>query len=85
MAELMVDYITSLDGFGGADGWPGLWGLGGPEYAEFLAAEQSQDSRLLLGAATYRLFAEMAAAGAEGLGGSPIDPRSSFLGRCRNP
>ena len=63
MAELMVDYITSLDGFGGADGWPGLWGLGGPEDAEFLAAEQSQDDRLLLGAAPYRLFAAMAAAG----------------------
>ena len=32
MHELMVDFITSLDGYGAAEGWPGLWGLGGPEY-----------------------------------------------------
>jgi hypothetical protein len=32
MPELMVDFITSLDGYGAADGWPGLWGLEGPEY-----------------------------------------------------
>jgi len=31
MADLMVDYITSLDGYGAAEGWPGLWGMGGPE------------------------------------------------------
>lgn len=85
MAELMVDYITSLDGFGGADGWPGLWGLGGPEYAEFLAAEQSQDYRLLLGAATYRLFAEMAAAGAEGLGGLTDRPKIVFSRTLSEP
>ncbi len=30
MQELMVDYISSLDGFGSADGWPGLWGDGWP-------------------------------------------------------
>ena len=31
MPELMVDFITSLDGYGAADGWPGWWGLEGPE------------------------------------------------------
>lgn len=30
MPELMADYITSLDGYTAAEGWPGLWGLGGP-------------------------------------------------------
>ena len=27
MPELLVDYISSLDGYGAADGWPGFWGL----------------------------------------------------------
>ena len=34
--ELMVDVITSLDGFSSAEGWPGLWGMGGPEYFAWL-------------------------------------------------
>jgi hypothetical protein len=25
--ELLVDFITSLDGHGAAEGWPGWWGL----------------------------------------------------------
>lgn len=32
MAELVVDFITSLDGYGAAEGWPGWWGLEGPQY-----------------------------------------------------
>lgn len=32
MAELLVDFITSVDGYGAADGWPGWWGLEGPDY-----------------------------------------------------
>jgi hypothetical protein len=32
MPELLVDFITSLDGYGAAEGWPGFWGLEGPEY-----------------------------------------------------
>jgi len=32
MAELLVDFITSLDGYAAAEGWPGYWGLEGPEY-----------------------------------------------------
>lgn len=30
MPELVVDFITSLDGYASADGWPGWWGLEGP-------------------------------------------------------
>ena len=30
MPELLVDFITSLDGYGAAEGWPGWWGLEGP-------------------------------------------------------
>ena len=28
MPELLIDFITSLDGYAAADGWPGWWGLG---------------------------------------------------------
>lgn len=27
MAQLMIDFITSLDGYAAAEGWPGYWGL----------------------------------------------------------
>ena len=26
MPELLIDFITSLDGYGAAEGWPGWWG-----------------------------------------------------------
>ena len=32
MSSLMVDFIISLDGYGTAEGWPGYWGMEGPEY-----------------------------------------------------
>jgi hypothetical protein len=32
MPELLVDFIISLDGYASAEGWPGYWGLEGPEY-----------------------------------------------------
>ena len=32
MSRLMVDFIISLDGYGAAEGWPGFWGMEGPEY-----------------------------------------------------
>ena len=32
MPELLVDFITSLDGYASGEGWPGFWGLEGPEY-----------------------------------------------------
>ena len=31
MNELLVDFIISLDGYGVAQGWPGYWGLEGPD------------------------------------------------------
>jgi dihydrofolate reductase len=55
MSELLVDFITSLDGYGGAEGWPGWWGLEGPEYLAWLE-EQDQDYTWLMGANTYRLM-----------------------------
>lgn len=36
MGELIVDFITSLDGYASAERWPGWWGLEGPEYLRWL-------------------------------------------------
>ena len=35
-APLRVDLIISLDGYASAEGWPGWWGLEGPEYLAWL-------------------------------------------------
>jgi dihydrofolate reductase len=56
MAELLVDFITSLDGFGAAKGWPGWWGLEGPEYLSWLGEDSAGDYTTLMGATTYRLM-----------------------------
>jgi dihydrofolate reductase len=61
MAELLVDFITSLDGYGGAKGWPGWWGLQGPEYMAWLDEESKIDYTLLMGANTYRVMSEIQA------------------------
>ncbi|WP_432562581.1 dihydrofolate reductase family protein [Kineococcus sp. SYSU DK003] len=58
MQTLMVDFITSLDGYGAAKGWPGYWGLEGPEYLGWLGQEEEHTS--LMGARTYRLMAGFA-------------------------
>ena len=59
MAELMVDLITSLDGYASAEGWPGWWGLEGPEYLGWLEAQPEKDYEVLMGATTYRLMSQM--------------------------
>jgi dihydrofolate reductase len=61
MQELMIDFITSLDGYAAAEGWPGFWGLEGPEYLAWLEQDPGEYT-VLLGARTYRLMSEMAAA-----------------------
>src|SRR5262245_30933436 len=59
MAELLVDFITSLDGFGSAEGWPGFWGYQGPEYLAWLAEDPEGDYTMLMGAKTYREMSVM--------------------------
>jgi dihydrofolate reductase len=56
MQELLVDFITSLDGYGAAEGWPGWWGLEGPEYLAWLGEQPERDHTILMGANTYRLM-----------------------------
>src|SRR5213079_3117619 len=54
MPELLIDFITSLDGYASAEGWPGWWGLQGPEYLAWLDERPERDYTLLMGANTYR-------------------------------
>jgi dihydrofolate reductase len=58
-ADLMVDLIISLDGYASAEGWPGWWGLEGPEYLAWLGEEGEKGYTFLLGANTYRLMSGM--------------------------
>ena len=61
MQELIVDFITSLDGYAAAEGWPGWWGLEGPEYLAWLVEQPERDYTILMGANTYRLMYGFAA------------------------
>ena len=56
MSQLIVDFITSLDGYASAEGWPGWWGLQGPEYLAWLDEQPERDYTILMGANTYRLM-----------------------------
>jgi dihydrofolate reductase len=66
MPELLIDFITSLDGYGAAEGWPGWWGLEGPEYLAWLGEQPEGDYTVLMGATTYRVMSGYAAEGEPG-------------------
>jgi dihydrofolate reductase len=66
MSELLIDFITSLDGYGAAEGWPGWWGLEGPEYLAWLGEQPEANYVVLMGATTYRLMSGLAAEGEPG-------------------
>jgi dihydrofolate reductase len=66
MPELLIDFITSLDGYAAADGWPGWWGLQGPEYLAWLNEQPEADYTVLMGATTYRVMSGFAAEGEPG-------------------
>lgn len=61
MAHLLVDFITSLDGYASAEGWPGWWGLEGPEYLAWLA--EQPEVTYLMGTNTYRVMSGFAGQG----------------------
>jgi len=68
MPELLIDFITSLDGYAAAEGWPGWWGLEGPEYLAWLGEQSEADYTVLMGATTYRVMSGFAAEGEPGTG-----------------
>ena len=77
MPELVVDFITSLDGYAAADGWPGWWGLQGPEYLAWLGEQPEADFTVLMSATTYRVMSRFAARASQGPTPWPACPRSS--------
>ena len=62
-ATYTSDVFTSLDGFGSVSGgdWGGYWGKQGQELLDRRLALYEEDQRMVLGANTYRQFAEMLA------------------------
>src|SRR3712207_1507849 len=61
MSSVMVDFIVSLDGYGAAEGWPGYWGMEGPEYLAWIGDGAENEHTALMGATTYRLMSGFAA------------------------
>jgi dihydrofolate reductase len=65
-ATYTFDVFTSLDGFGAASAnWAGYWGKQGPELLDHRLSQYDQKQRMVLGANTYRAFAEMLATSTE--------------------
>jgi dihydrofolate reductase len=66
-ATYTFDVFSSLDGFGGASGgaWRGYWGKQGPELLDRRLALYNKEQRMVYGANTYRLFAQMIAESTE--------------------
>ena len=67
-ATYTFDIFCSIDGYGsygeGGD-WDGYWGKHGPEFLDHRRAQFDVEQRMVLGATTYREFAEMFAADAD--------------------
>ncbi len=85
MQSLMVDFIISLDGYGAAEGWPGFWGMEGPEYLGWL--DEQEEHTALMGATTYRLmsgFAEQTP-GEAGMAGLTAQPKVVFSSTLKEP
>ncbi|SFO63399.1 MULTISPECIES: dihydrofolate reductase family protein [Actinomadura] len=79
-ATYTFDVFSSLDGFGAATGdWTGYWGKQGPELLDHRLAVYNQEQRLILGATTYRAFAQMVAESTE-----DSDVRDPWVTRMRN-
>ena len=81
MPRLMVDFIISLDGYGAAEGWPGFWGMEGPEYLAFIGDGPENEHTTLMGATTYRLMSQMSTdAAGEGGGDFRTEEADSLSG-----
>ena len=65
-ATYTFDVFSSLDGYGAAGGdWTGYWGKQGPELLDHRLALYDEEQRMVFGANTYRLFAQMLAESTE--------------------
>ncbi|WP_159698474.1 dihydrofolate reductase family protein [Arthrobacter sp. 18067] len=84
-ATLMVDLIISLDGYASAEGWPGWWGLEGPEYLAWLEEEGKKDFTTLMGANTYRVMSSMSEEASEDNSGFSEEEGASLTGLAAMP
>jgi dihydrofolate reductase len=87
MPSLMVDFIISLDGYAAADGWPGYWGMEGPEYLGWIKDDEQVEHTTLMGATTYRLLSGFAAEMPDdpGLAGLAAAPKVVFSSTLKEP
>jgi dihydrofolate reductase len=85
MQNLMVDFIISLDGYAAAEGWPGWWGLEGPEYLGWLETAGEREHTTLMGATTYRLMSGFAADMPDELAAMTAMPKVVFSSTLESP
>lgn len=85
MPDLMIDYITSLDGYGAAEGWPGFWGMEGPEYLAWLGEPGEARHTTLMGANTYRTMSALVAEEEPGTEGLTTMPKVVFSSTLTEP
>jgi dihydrofolate reductase len=79
-ASYTFDIFSSLDGYGAAGGnWTGYWGKQGPELLDHRLALYGAEQRMVFGANTYRLFAQMLAESTE-----DSDVRDPWVTRMRS-
>ncbi|MFF7340545.1 dihydrofolate reductase family protein [Streptomyces sp. NPDC008163] len=79
MTSLMVDFIISLDGYASAEGWPGFWGMEGPEYLAWIDSEGEKRHVSLMGATTYRLMSGFAAQAPDDPGFAELNAMSKVV------
>ena len=84
MPDVLVDFIVSLDGYASAEGWPGFWGLEGPEYLSWLDESPERDYTVLMGATTYRLMSGFASH-EEGMAELTAMPKVVFSSTLEEP
>ncbi|MEQ8145001.1 dihydrofolate reductase family protein [Streptomyces sp. OP7] len=78
-ATYTFDVFSSLDGYGGAGGdWTGYWGKQGPELLDHRLAQYAGEQRMVMGAHTYRAFAQMLSTSTE-----ESDVRDPWVTRMR--
>jgi dihydrofolate reductase len=78
MQTLTVDFIMSLDGYGAAEGWPGFWGMEGPEYLGWLEDSPEKDYPVLMGATTYQVMYGLVKGGEPGTESMDAMPKFVF-------
>jgi dihydrofolate reductase len=80
-ATYTFDVFCSLDGYGSYDGgdWGGYWGKQGPEFLDRRLTLYEAEQRMVLGANTYRQFAQLLGSSNEPDELDPVNARMRSL------